>query len=284
MKKPTQVAEPASTVAQSPEALPSEALMPYPIAPELLPETTLSEGRYEVSFARNAEQLDEVLRLRFEIFNVELGEGLDESWETRRDRDPFDAVCHHLIVVERASGRIVGTYRMQTTVMAQRNLGLYSSAEFDLSKVPAEIMESAVELGRACVAEDHRNTQVLFLLWKGLALYMSHNRLRFLFGCCSLTSQDPGEGKAVLDYLAEGGHLHPDLTLYPQPGFECYDSSAPPTWDGKVKIPKLFRIYLRHGGKVCGPPAIDREFKTIDYLVLFDVAAMEEKKARAFFG
>ena len=258
--------------------------MPYPVAPEAVPETMLSEGRYDVAFARTAEQLDEVLRLRFEIFNVELGEGLDESWETRRDRDPFDAVCHHLIVVERASQRIVGTYRMQTTTMAKTHLGLYSSAEFDLTAVPDEIMDGAVELGRACVAEDHRNTQVLFLLWKGLALYMSHNRLRYLFGCCSLTSQDPGEGKAVLDYLADNGHLHPSLTLYPQPGFECYDLDAPPTWDGTVKIPKLFRIYLRHGGKVCGPPAIDREFKTIDYLVLFDVAAMEEKKARAFFG
>lgn len=280
MKKPTEVvAEPRHSAVPS-----TEALVAYPVAVDHLPDKVLSEGRYEVCFARTEAQLDEVLRLRFEIFNVELGEGLDESWETRRDRDPFDAVCHHLIVLERSSQRIVGTYRMQTTRMARDHLGLYSSAEFDLSAVPKGIMDHAVEVGRACVAEDHRNTQVLFLLWKGLALYMAHNGLRFLFGCCSLTSQDPGEGKAVMDHLAENGHLHPELTLYPQPGFECYDLENPPTWDGKVKIPKLFRIYLRHGGKVCGPPAIDREFKTIDYLVLFDVTALDEKKARAFFA
>ena len=258
----------------------------YPVAPQCLPEAVLSEGRYDVRFARTPEELDELLRLRFEIFNVELGEGLDESWQTHRDRDPFDAVCHHLLVIERVSQSIVGTYRMQTTSMARDNIGLYSAVEFDLTSVADEILTQSVEVGRACVAEAHRNTQVLFLLWKGLALYMAHNQLRFLFGCCSLTSQDPAEGRAVMDYLRDHGHLHEDVHIDPQPGFECLDPpDIPPSqWQGRVKIPKLFRIYLRHGAKVCGPPAIDREFKTIDYLVLFDVAAMDEKRIRTFFG
>jgi putative hemolysin len=40
---------------------------------------------------------------------------------------------------------------------------------------------------------------------------------------------------------------------------------------------------LRYGAKVCGPPAIDRQFKTIDFLVLFDVAEMSERTVRMFF-
>ena len=52
----------------------------------------------------------------------------------------------------------------------------------------------------------------------------------------------------------------------------------------EAHIPKLFRTYLRHGAKVCGHPAIDRQFKTIDYLVIFDVAAMDERRFRMFFG
>ena len=35
--------------------------------------------------------------------------------------------------------------------------------------------------------------------WKGLALYMGHNRRRYLFGPCSLTSQDPWDGKRALE-------------------------------------------------------------------------------------
>ena len=36
------------------------------------------------------------------------------------------------------------------------------------------------------------------------------------------------------------------------------------------KIPKLLRAYLSIGAKICGPPALDREFKTIDFLTLLD--------------
>lgn len=256
----------------------------YPVAPESLPSDVLREGPYEVRFARDRVELDEVLRLRFEIFNVELGEGLEESWETGRDRDPFDDVCHHLIVVDGRSGRIVGTYRMQTAAMARQHIGFYSDEEFDLSGLPDEILDASVEVGRACVALEHRNTQVLFLLWRGLALYVATNRLRFFFGCCSLTSQDPVEGRAVMAHLEERGQVRDDVDVQPRPGYECYEEGTESDPDFPVKIPQLFRIYLRHGAKVCGPPAIDRRFQTIDYLVLFDVAAMDEKRVETFFG
>ncbi len=125
---------------------------------------------------------------------------------------------------------------------------------------------------------------MLFLLWKGLALYVTATRKRFLFGCCSLTSQDPLEGRTVMDHLEARGHVHPTVRVDPQPGFACYEDGLEPGASGRVKLPKLFRIYLRHGAKVCGPPAIDRQFKTIDYLVLFDVDAMSERQIRTFFG
>ncbi len=256
----------------------------YPICGELLPPGEIVEGRYEVRFARAADELDELLELRYEVFNLELGEGLESSHATGRDRDEFDAVCHHLIVVERATESVIGTYRMQTSAMAAAHIGFYSDAEYDLSLLGAPVLDHAVELGRACIALDHRNTQVLFLLWKGLALYVSANHKRYFFGCCSLTSQDPVEGRAVMAHLEKRGHVHPGITVMPQPGFECYDEGLALDPRFRVKIPKLFRIYLRHNAKVCGPPAIDRQFKTIDYLVLFDVEAMSERQIRTFFG
>ncbi len=265
------------------ETMPGTAVS-YPLFPELLPETTFVEGKYEVRFARGVEELDAVQKLRFEVFNLELGEGLEESYDSHRDRDEFDPVCHHLIVVHRDSGEIVGTYRLQTSAMARAGQGFYSRTLFTLDLLPAVTLDDAVELGRACVALEHRNTQVLFLLWRGLALYVGTNQKRFLFGCCSLTSQDPVEGKTVMDHLEKNGHVHPEFRVDPQPGFECYDDSVVGDASAKVVLPKLFRIYLRHGAKVCGPPAIDREFKTIDYLVIFDVASMTERQVRTFFS
>ncbi|HSO75384.1 MAG TPA: GNAT family N-acyltransferase [Blastocatellia bacterium] len=256
----------------------------YPVFTRAIPQKEIREGRYNVRFARTREELDAVLKLRFEVFNLELGEGLESSLLTFRDLDEFDDVCHHLIVEDTDSGRIVGTYRMQTGEMAAAARGFYSAMEFDLSHFPVGVLKDSVELGRACVAGDHRNTQVLFLLWKGLAAYVAHNQKRYLFGCCSLTSQDEGEGLRVMELLKQGGHFHPSFSIRPRSGFECRFCNPAREPDRQASIPKLFRIYMHYGAKVCGPPAIDRQFKTIDFLVLFDVFEMDAQTRRMFFG
>lgn len=259
----------------------------YPAFPENLPGTVSDEGRYSVRFARSAGELDAVQRLRFEVFNLEMGEGLEESYETGRDRDRFDEVCHHLLVIEKAGGMVVGTYRMQTSAMAQRHGGFYSAEEFSLESMPAEVIDDAIEVGRASVAKPYRNRAVLFLLWKGLAAYMQKNRKRFLFGCCSLTSQDSEEGRRVMQYLSQQGHVHPTYRAAPRPGWECYPAeteSLPCAGVEQVKLPQLFKLYLRCGAKVCGPPALDRFFKTIDYLVLLDIEALDANMHAMFFG
>lgn len=255
----------------------------YPVAPERLPAGSRREGAYEIRFATDLAELDEILRLRFEIFNLELGEGLASSFDTGRDEDEFDAVCHHLMVRQHATGELVGSYRLQTSEMAASRLGFYSDAEFDLSMLPESVRAGAVELGRACVSREHRNKRVLFLLWKGLAQYVATNRLRYLFGCSSLTSTDPAEGRALMAQLERDGHVHPTLRIEPRPEFRCYDSGFEAPAGVTPKLPTLFRIYLRHGATICGPPALDWRFRTIDYFTLFDVAAMDPKMFRTFF-
>ena len=252
----------------------------FPLHRELLTEP-LREGRYEVRFARNAEELDAIQRLRFEVFNLELGEGLASSFETGRDVDEFDPVCHHLMVTDLDGGDVVGCYRLQTSAMAAANRGFYSAGLFDLAALPAGALDQSIELGRACIAGSHRSSVVLFLLWKGLALYVAHNQMRYLFGCCSLTSQEPREGSEVLRYLEERGHMHPEWRVQPAAGAAC---PIVPVARAAATLPPLFRTYLRYGAGVCGPPAIDREFKTIDYLVVLDVDALSRPSFELFFG
>jgi putative hemolysin len=270
----------SSTLAENSALFGAQGLL---IQPESIPPVEIVEGHYAVRFARTPEEIDAALRLRFEVFNLELGEGLDSSLETGRDVDEFDPICHHLIVLDRNDNKVVGTYRCQTGEMAAAK-GFYSAGEFNLSHIPSNVLLNAVELGRACVSRSHRNTQVLFLLWKGLAAYVAYSRKRYLFGCCSLTSQDESEGRRVFEMLKASGHLHPSLRVLPRPGFECDASSLSIDEATEVNIPKLFRIYLRFGARVCGPPAIDRLFKTIDFLVLFDIEEMGEQWRRVFFG
>ena len=244
----------------------------YPVRPDAIPTFVLEEHGFRLSFARTRAELEAVQRLRFEVFNLELGEGLDESHRTGLDCDRFDPVCHHLIIRHVRSGAVAGTYRMQVSEMADRHGGFYTADEFRLEMLPPEALGDAIEVGRACVAREFRNRHVLFMLWKGLTAYLRHNGKRYVFGCCSLTSQDPVEGKRVMDHLVESGFTHPEFRIEPQTEWECYPPNFKPesTPAGKVRLPKLFSLYKRYGAKVCGPPALDRHFKTIDYMVLFD--------------
>ena len=251
---------------------------------QMVPPIMIQEGRYLVRLIQTLEEFEAALRLRFEVFNLELGEGLEQSFATGIDQDKFDQSCQHLIVLELSTSKVVGTYRLQTGEMAAAAEGFYSAEEFDLTRLPTGVLESSVELGRACIDKAHRSTQVLFLLWKGVAAYVAQNHKRHLFGCCSLTSQDLEEGYRVFRFLAENDHLHPDFHVFPKPGFECEVAVREVEVAEGAAIPKLFRAYLRLGAKVCGPPAVDRLFGTIDFFVLFDVDAMDRKIHGMFFG
>jgi len=248
------------------------------------PAVELHEGRYKIHFAQTPEGLAAAQRLRYEVFNLELGEGLEESHLRGRDEDPFDASCHHLLVTDEKTGDVIGTYRMQTRQMARLHRGFYSDGEYDLSGLTEPVLEDSVEIGRACVARAHRKQRVLFGLWKGLAAYMMHTGRRYLFGCCSLTSQDPREGRALMDRLRADGLVHPDLRVEPRLAHRCVDPDPAPPNPRSVKLPTLFGTYLRFGALVCSEPALDRAFKTIDYLVLMDTTTLPARTRQTFFG
>lgn len=258
----------------------------HAVAPTLeshtAPDLQLASGRYEVRLATTADELDAALRLRFAVFNVELGEGLKRSLLTGRDEDEYDRWCTHLIVRDRTDGTVVGTYRVQTSEAAARGSGFYTASEFDLSALPRHVLESALELGRACIARPHRNTRVLYLLWRGIAELARRAQKRFLFGCCSLTSQDPRSGRALLDVLAARGALHPTLRVLPRPAYRCWPALEPCVAAPAVAVPRLFDMYLAMGARVCGEPALDRAFGTIDYLVLLDLDELDASHRRRF--
>ena len=83
------------------------------------------------ALACQADEIHAAQTLRFQVFNLELNEGLAHSYATGRDADAFDAVCDHLLVEHLPSRQIVGTYRLQTGANAAKNLGYYSAQEFD---------------------------------------------------------------------------------------------------------------------------------------------------------
>lgn len=241
----------------------------------------LTRGAYRLRLVACREDLEAAFRLRFLVFNLELNEGLESAYETGQDTDEFDRACDHLIVEHRPSRQVVGTYRLQTGRVAGSNLGYYSEREFDFS--PYEpIRNSLVELGRASIHRDHRSFEVLTLLWRGIARYATEREARYLIGCSSLTSQCLREGSdmytSLLGFLTE-----PALRTVPQANFS-FPILAPTPHTAFARPPKLLRAYLAMGAKICGPPALDREFKTIDFLTLLDLERISLTARARFLG
>ena len=235
---------------------------------------------YRVRLAQNSGDIRAAQELRFQVFNLELNEGLDDSHQTGLDADPFDAVCDHLLVEHVPTGQMVGTYRLQTGATAAQKLGYYCAQEFEFA-VFEPYRREIIELGRACVHAQHRNLVVLGLLWKGIADYASQHGGRYLVGCSSLTSQDAAVGAAAYAILGRQHLTNPALRTRPLPAFDCpLDHLSPEP----VTIPKLLRAYLTVGARVCGPPALDRQFKTIDFLTLLDLASLPAATRQKFFG
>lgn len=65
--------------------------------------------------------------------------------------------------------------------------------------------------------------------------------------------------------------------------YECLPSTAEDSFNRLIKLPQLFQLYMEIGAKVCSPPpAIDRKFKTIDFLILFDKNLLSEQSKSQF--
>jgi putative hemolysin len=183
------------------------------------------------------------------------------------------------MVTDLESGKLVGTYRLQTGEVARKNLGYYGNQVFDFS-VYDPYRKEMLELGRACTHIDFRNIMVLHALWKGIAVYATRHESRYLIGCSSITSQDENYGMAMYDALKGKYLIAPPLRSNPQPGQACQSTGAPVE---STRPPRLFRAYLEISGRICGPPAIDREFKTIDFLTIVDLAKLPDRVRSRFF-
>lgn len=241
-------------------------------------------GDYEVRLAAGASDVAAAQRVRFEVFCDELGEGTASLGASRRETDRFDAQFDHLLLCLRATGEVVGTYRVQSAESALAGLGFYADAEFVLSDLPPSVLTDAVELGRACIAKEHRRGVALLALWRGLAAYLRALEKRYLFGCCSLTGTDATTARIASNWLRIEGHEHPVLSAAVRPGTAVEPGAVSPDDVVRFRLPQLFGTYLRHGAKVCSAPALDREFGTTDFLVLLDVADLTPRQHAMFFA
>lgn len=254
------------------------------------PPVLAENDQYRIKFATTEQEMDAVFKLRYEVFTLEQGRNADDKGSSGIDKDSFDDYCLHLVVEEKSSSKIVGTYRVHLgPIAANSGLGFYSSQEFEIEGLD-KIAPQTVEVGRSCVSPEYRNGSVVALLWSGISATMFRSGLRYLAGCVSLENVNPAAGWMLYDYFREQGKLSDELHGIALPHVrmkrpsESEMEAFAQTLKGGARslVPPLFKGYLRLGAKICSEPVFDRDFGTIDFLILVDVGKLPERYIKHF--
>ncbi len=250
-----------------------------------IPADEISYGKYTVRFARTGKDIKNALNLQYEVFNLELqNDFIAPIFDDAEDEKLFPTNCLYLIVLEKTTEKVVGTYRICTLEMAKTAENFFSAHEFVLSDLPENFLPQAIEISRLCISREHRNKQVLFLLWKSLLNHLVKVNKRYLFGCCSIFTQDFNEAVSAFAKLNSDGFFDENFKVSPtQKCLFTTKEKLSATFIGEFTLPKLFVSYLKMGSKICSEPAIDREFKTVDFFLFFDIKAISEKYYKMFF-
>ena len=247
----------------------------------------LEAGHYTVRLAETDEDVAAAQRLRYRVFVEEMGaDASAEDRAVRRERDAYDEHFDHLLLIDETSraedplDRVVGVYRLMRGAVARRGVGFYGEAEYDLSKIK-DYPRETMELGRSCVAADHRGGAAMHLLWTGLGHYVADHNVEIMFGVASFHGADPAPLAQPLAYL-HYNHLAPeDLRVRAQPDVFVPMDRIPEEEVRRPEavraIPSLIKGYLRLGGFVGEGAFVDHGFNTVDVCLLMDTARMVDK-------
>lgn len=254
-------------------------------------------GSLEVRLARSRREVLRAQRLRYEVFYEEMSAvpGIVAGMR-RLDQDAYDAVCDHLLVIDRAppatastrwmstrQPNVVGTYRILRQEKSPRELGFYTQNEYDIASLIAAHSPRTrfMELGRSCVLKPYRNKRSVELLWHGLWTYVREHKVDVMIGCASFEGVDPTAHAMALSFL----HHHAQAPLE----WSCkahahlrqpMDLIAKDAIDVKAALkamPPLIKGYLRLGAFVGDGAVIDRQFGTTDVLIILPVKKIDPR-------
>ena len=245
----------------------------------------IENSRVIIKTVSNGHELKEVLRFRHEIYYKEL---LNTEHPLKLDVDRFDFKCDHLIVIDKATTGIIGTYRLNCSLY---NDDFYSATEFNISDI-VKLNGVKLEIGRAAVHPDFRNASTIAMLWKGILEYMKKTDTKWLFGCSSIKTTDSIDAVVLFKELNKTRSPITQVNAKPKrqfkvPRFEkyieqYYFGDEKTEKDVEAMIPPLLKFYIRSGAQICGEPALDREFKCLDFLTLLNVDRVSERLNRKF--
>ncbi len=264
--------------------------MPKPLRPAPVSTEPLGRiGALEVRLAATPREIKQAQKLRYKVFYEEMSAIPDMQTQlSRRDRDGFDKICDHLLVIDHdtrtAAGapKIVGTYRLLRQAVAERHSGFYTASEFDIGALTARHDRlNFLELGRSCVLPPYRTKRTVELLWHGIWSYVRSHGIDVMVGCASLAGTDPDTHALPLSFLHHNARAPEEWSVSALAGRHvAMDRLPAEAVDAKAALkllPPLVKGYLRLGAYIGDGAVIDRQFGTTDVLIVLPVSAISER-------
>ncbi len=237
-------------------------------------------GRYEVRFASTASEIAAAQSLRYKALFVENGGTVSQEMAyTGREADEWDAIAHHVIVLDnkQPASPVVGTLRLVSDERLPGNQCFYTEKAFDIRRLRQQYSK-ILELSRFCIDADGRSGSILMLIWKFTVQFIVARRFDIMIGCASFHGTDVNRHQAILSYLYQH-NLAPE-ELQPVPVVDNHVAieallQHDADWDAaKHSVPTLLRGYLKVGAKISDCAIIDPVFNTTFVCIYVDAQHM----------
>jgi L-ornithine Nalpha-acyltransferase len=257
-----------------------------------LPLTLGRLGALEVRLAITRKDIRRAQKLRYTVFFEEMSAIAPTHMRLlKRDKDPFDRVCDHLLVIDhdhfsgplkRKKPKVVGTYRLLRQDVADRNFGFYSASEFNITELCRKHpTQRFLELGRSCVLAPYRTKKTVELLWQGIWTYVRHHKLDVMIGCASLAGTNPIHHAEELSFMHHFCKAEEPWATSALPSrhvkMDMIEKDALDPKRALIGLPPLIKAYLRLGAKIGEGAVVDHQFGTTDVLIVMPVCNIDPK-------
>ncbi|XER11161.1 hypothetical protein SATMO3_13310 [Sporomusa aerivorans] len=242
----------------------------------------MREGKFLLKLAETAMEKKQIYALRYSVYCQELnfaGKKNEFAADNDGEIDCFDELCDHLVISDVEHNRCVGTFRFLPGGRLPQGSGFYSEQWFDIGQLKDKRTQ-ILELGRACIDVQYRNTSVFKLLFAGLGTYLKSNPHKYLIGLTTLPADAKNDIGAIAQYLIGNNVVNMAFGIKPK---QQLDLTAVTSGEFTVaqisqrailkKMSTLMLAYYKYGAEFISEPSMDVDFNppVFDFFTIFDV-------------
>jgi hypothetical protein len=138
------------------------------------------------------------------------------------DLDEYDGHYRHLFAWDREKGQLAGAYRLGPGDCILRDFGksgFYLHSLFHIKDAMAPVLASGLELGRSFVVPEYQQQRLpLFLLWKGVSVYLQrHPQYQWLLGPVSISNRYSQLSRSIMVRYIQTHYFNDELAALVRP-------------------------------------------------------------------